>query len=89
MRSRAESVRDASIEIPEELLSINKDIVLSMDGLTVNGLKFLTSMSHDVCYRTSTLLPTTQCEDIIEKVNEIIDVHEKEGFNVVEINCDK
>ena len=40
-------------------------------------------------YRTASLLPTTQYEDIIEKVNEIINVYEKEGFKIVEINCDK
>ena len=42
-----------------------------------------------MCCRTASLLPSTQHEDVIDKVNETIDVYEKEGFNAVEINRDK
>ena len=45
------------IEIPTELLSLNEDIItLSIDGLNVNTLKFLTSISHDVYYRAGQYL---------------------------------
>ena len=40
------------IEIPSELLHIQEEITLSMDGLTVNSLIFLTAISHDLYYRT-------------------------------------
>ena len=40
-------------------------------------------------HRIASLLPSIQHEDIIEKVNETIDVCEKEGFTMKEINRDK
>ena len=78
-RSIGEALRDASVEMPKELLSINKEMSLSMDRLTINGLKFLTNISNDVCYREDSLLPSAQYEDAIEKFNKIIDVCKKEN----------
>ena len=60
-----------------------------MDGLIVNGLKFLTTISHYVHHRTASLLPASPHEDMIDKANEVIDVYETEGFTTKEINCDK
>ena len=39
------------IEIPTELLKISEEIVLFIDGLTVNAIKILTS-SHEIFNRT-------------------------------------
>lgn len=39
------------VEIPKELLKLQENITLSMDGLSVNSLKFLTTISHDIMYR--------------------------------------
>ena len=36
------------VEILSELLSIQEDIILSIDGLTINSLKFLTSISYEI-----------------------------------------
>ena len=51
-RSRPLPAQSDVIDIPHELPRINEDIVLSIDGLTVNSLKFITTVSHDVFYRT-------------------------------------
>ena len=42
-----------NIDLPEELVEINKDITLSVDALHVNKVKFLTSIAHDLCHRTA------------------------------------
>ena len=34
------------VEIPNELLEVQKALIVSMDGLTVNSLKFLSMISH-------------------------------------------
>ena len=52
-RTKPTPVTSNLIEIPSELLSIHEDVTISMDGLTVNALKFLTTTSHDIYYRTS------------------------------------
>eukprot|EP00957_Ditylum_brightwellii_P195241 14874216-Ditylum_brightwellii.AAC.1 len=51
-RSRPVPVSDNKIQIPSELLSLQEEVTLSMDGLLVNGLKFLTTISHDIYYQT-------------------------------------
>jgi len=36
------------VEILDELLETQQDHTISMDGLTVNSLKFLSTISHDI-----------------------------------------
>ena len=40
------------IEIPEELTYKNRNLELSIDTMYVNGMLFLTTISHDKYYRT-------------------------------------
>ena len=76
------------IEIPQELLKINEEIVLSIDGLAVNSLKFFTSISHEVFYRTGQYLAEARASDYEDCMQEIYDVYRMGGFKIVEIHCD-
>ena len=51
-RSNTKPITLSFIELPEELLSMKEDVSLSIDGLSINGLKFLTTVSYDIYYRT-------------------------------------
>ena len=46
-------VIDNVIELPPELIEVNQDVTISMDGMTVNSLKFLSTISHGIYYRTT------------------------------------
>jgi hypothetical protein len=52
-RSRPTPVQNNMIEIPDELLDVQQDLIVSMDGLTVNSIKFLSTISHDLYYCTA------------------------------------
>ena len=41
------------IEIPKELISAQHHVTLCMDGMKVNGLWFLTTISRNIYYRTA------------------------------------
>ena len=41
------------VDIPDELLELQKYLTLSLDGMTINSLNFLTTISHDLMYRTA------------------------------------
>jgi len=41
------------VEILDELLETHQDITISIDGLTVNSLKFQSTISHDIYYHTA------------------------------------
>jgi len=41
------------IDIPSELVQVQEDVILTLDGMTVNSLKFLTTISKHLYYRTA------------------------------------
>jgi hypothetical protein len=55
-------VIDNHIKIPDELISIHADITLAIDGLTINSLKFLSTISRDIYYRSMRYMPTTKAK---------------------------
>ena len=76
------------IEIPRELLSVNEEIILSIDGLNVNTLKFMTSISHDIYYRTGQYLINATAKEYEKLMDELYYVYRKSGFSIIEIHCD-
>ena len=58
-QSTPEVIYDQTMQIPEELLDVNRDIILSADGMSSNNLNFLTTILHGVYHRTATHLPST------------------------------
>ena len=64
-RSKPKQAIPQDIDLPKELVEINEDITLSVDGLNVNKVKFITSIAHDLYYRTSQPLPpSNDCTDL-------------------------
>ena len=47
-RSKPVAVKIQVITIPDELLQVNEDINLYIDGLNVNDLEFLATIAHDL-----------------------------------------
>ena len=88
-QSTPEAVQDEIAEIPKELLNVNRDIILSIDGISVNSLNFLTTISYGIYYRTATHLSNTGYLEIKEQTNEVISIYEAAGFKVLEIHADK
>ena len=68
-------VRSNVIEIPPELLKINEDIVLSIDVLSVNSLKFLTTVSHNVFHRTGHYISDAYAQNYEYCMQEVYNVY--------------
>ena len=66
------------IEIPKELLSVNEAVVLSIDGLNVNGLKFVTSISPDIDYRTCQYVLETKVMRYEITIQEVYDLYKNQ-----------
>jgi len=45
------------IEIPSELVQVVEDVILTLDGMTVNSLAFLTAISKHLFYLTAYYMP--------------------------------
>jgi len=50
------------IDIPSELVQVQEDVILTLDGMTVNSLKILTTISKHLYYRTAHYMPSTTAE---------------------------
>ena len=59
-RRRPNPVVDKSIEIPYELLEVQNDVTRAMDGLAINGIKCLTTISLHIYFRTMNYIPNTK-----------------------------
>ncbi len=81
-------VKDYHIEIPDELINVHSDITLAIDGLTINSLKFLSTISRDIYYRTVHYMPTTEAKNYQTTINDVCGVYRRGGFQVTDILCD-
>ena len=58
-RRRLNPIVDTSIDIPYELLEVQNDVTIAMDGLIMNGLKFLSKIPLNIYFRTIIYMPNT------------------------------
>ena len=75
------------IEIHTELFGINKRIILSIDGLKVNGLKTLTTISHNIQYQTAQYVIESNSDIFEELVKEVHHTYMQGDFVIVETHC--
>jgi hypothetical protein len=75
------------VEIPEELLDIHQDLKVSMDGMTIKPLTFLTAISHDLYYRTAQYVMNPVASVYKECMKELVTVYKKRRFKITDIHC--
>ena len=78
-----------TIIIPEELIYKNKDLELSIDTMHVNGLIFLTSISHELYFRTAQPIPSRNKKHYITCMKELLNIYRFGEFNIKTIHCDQ
>eukprot|EP00957_Ditylum_brightwellii_P118184 9014075-Ditylum_brightwellii.AAC.1 len=59
-----------------------------MDGLTVNGLKFLTTISHDIYYQMLQYINNPIVLVYKKCINKVKTLYNKGGFKTTSIHCD-
>ena len=69
-------------------MRINEEVILSIDGLEINALKFLTTISHDISYRTSQYVVESRAYKYETLMNEIYNVYRRAGFIITEMHYD-
>ena len=76
------------MEIPEELLEVQQDLTVSMDELTVNSLNFLSTISHELYYRTAEYVTKPVAFVYKGCIEKLLAVHKKGGLNITTTRCD-
>ena len=87
-RRRPNPVVDANIDIPDELLEVQKYVTIAMNGFTINGLKFLSTISLHIYFRTMHYMLNTTTGYYQRALNELNSVYKKGGFDLNKIRCD-
>ena len=81
-------VVDNMIEIPRILIQSQQDVTLCIDGMKVNGLVFLTTISQHLYYRTAQFIPHQTTKNYKEALSSVIHCYNKAGFRVQRIHAD-
>jgi hypothetical protein len=77
------------IEIPEELITHQKNVELCIDAFFVNELAFLATISKNIMYHTSHPVETRKQSDYRSTMNEVIKVHNQAGLHVSVVYADQ
>ncbi len=81
-------VSDHHIKIPEEMVSLHQHVTLAIDGITINSLKCLFTMSGDIYYRTLNYMPDIKALQYRTALKDVCGVYQRGGFQVTNILCD-
>ncbi len=76
------------IEIPKELIATQREVTLCMDGMKVNGISFLTTVSRNIQYRTAQYVKHQTAAVYRELLGQIFRIYNHGGFRITSIRCD-
>jgi hypothetical protein len=76
------------IEIPKELIYNHQNVILCMDGMKINGVPFLTTISRNIMYRTAEWIQHQTPEAYRRVLDNIFRIYNNAGFQITIINCD-
>ena len=82
-------VKLQTVELPPEVKDYYSNVEISVDIMHVNGVPFLTSVSHDIHYGTIAAVENMKCPALEHEVKKILRSYAVRGFNVVMILVDK
>jgi hypothetical protein len=86
-RSRPAPVTSNLVNIPDKLLEVQKDVIISISSMTVNSLKFLTTISHELFYRTAQYVPTNVVSEYEKCMDQLMAVYKRGQFTITKVHC--
>ena len=78
-----------TVEIPKELYQKQQDIVLCIDGMNVNAMHFLTTISKNIMYRTAQYMQQNRAKNVFGALDVVLRLYNSAGFRIAEIHCDR
>jgi len=87
-RAKPTPVVEDYIEIPKELYAKQQNIVLCIDGLKINGIPFLGTVSRNILYRTCKDIKNQTCDAYRSALDNVFRIYNLAGFCIKAIHCD-
>ncbi len=76
------------VKIPQELYESQQAITLCVDGMYVNGIPFLTTVSRRIIYRTAQRLQTQKSECLLQCIKNVAQIYKSGNFTIARIHVD-
>jgi hypothetical protein len=76
------------VKIPKELIQNHQSVVLCMDGMVINSVPFLTTISHNIMYRTAEWIPHKTPEAYRSVLDNVFCTYYQAGFRITIIHWD-
>ena len=82
MRRKPALVVNNIVELPDELININQDVTLSINSIIVNSLKFLSTISYNLYYRTAQHISNITASLYEVCMSKVINACRRRGFSI-------
>ena len=76
------------VEVPREIMKAHKHVALCIDGMYVNGIPFLTTISRKIMYRTCYHIANKSMSEYRRVLDIVFRLYNYAGFRVTSIACD-
>ena len=87
-RQQPAAVVSDYIYIPREIIDMHQNITLCMDGMKVNGIPFLTTISRNIMYRTAEWVQNQTPQAYRSVLDNVFSKYNHAGFRITTIHCD-
>jgi hypothetical protein len=77
------------VDIPQELILAQREVTLYIDGMFVNNIPFLSSISEALKYRMVDPIDSFSTASISESLKTMIQAYNVGGFHIAEIHADE
>jgi hypothetical protein len=76
------------IEVPKELIMNHNNAILCIDGIKIDGLHFLTTVSRNIMYRTAEWVPAQTSQAYRSVLDNVFRIYNSAGIKIKTIHCD-
>jgi hypothetical protein len=70
------------VQIPKEIMALNRNVTLAIHSMFVNGLPFMVSISRKIKFTTVEYLLGRKKNHLVKSIRKIINLYRKRGFTV-------
>ena len=77
-----------TLRFPMNLSSTHQNITLCLDGIKINGIPFLTTITRHNMYRIAKWIPQETIKAYRSKLDNVFRIYDHAGFKITTIHCD-
>jgi hypothetical protein len=89
VRPKPKVVVNDYLEVPTELVEAHKKVILCMDIMFIDEVRFLITVSKHLKYITIRFIENRKTETLLEALKPVISTYNKAGFTIHEVHCDR